>query len=321
MRPSIYALLFTAATAAPLHQSAVAETAGISHSLQNILDNTDGSDLYTYPTDLTRGIVPKPIHSHNDYWRDLPFWTALSVGCISIEADVWLYNGTLYVGHERSALSESRTFESLYINPIMDVLNRENPSSAFVTGRTKNGLYDGYSGRSVYLWVDVKTDGPSTFPVVVQALQPLRDAGYLTVANDSRITSGPITVIGTGNTPLDQIEGVSPRDYFFDADLALLNTTQVNITSDISPIASTQFSKWVGPVIGGDLNDTQLALIQAQLQTAAARGIKGRYWSTPAWPISTRNAVWTTLLEQGVGLINADDLESAAGFSGINGYW
>jgi len=30
----------------------------ISGSLQNILDNTHSSDLYTYPTDLTRGIVP-----------------------------------------------------------------------------------------------------------------------------------------------------------------------------------------------------------------------------------------------------------------------
>ncbi|KAI9807741.1 MAG: hypothetical protein M1826_004462 [Phylliscum demangeonii] len=32
----------------------------LSASLQNILANTDGSDLYRYPTDLTRGIVPLP---------------------------------------------------------------------------------------------------------------------------------------------------------------------------------------------------------------------------------------------------------------------
>jgi hypothetical protein len=30
----------------------------VSSTLQNILHNTDKSDLYTYPTDLTRGIVP-----------------------------------------------------------------------------------------------------------------------------------------------------------------------------------------------------------------------------------------------------------------------
>ena len=30
----------------------------ISATLQNILQNTHGSNLYTYPTDLTRGIIP-----------------------------------------------------------------------------------------------------------------------------------------------------------------------------------------------------------------------------------------------------------------------
>ena len=39
----------------------------------------------------------KPFHSHNDYWRDLPFYSALRAGAVSVEADVWLINGTLYV--------------------------------------------------------------------------------------------------------------------------------------------------------------------------------------------------------------------------------
>lgn len=30
----------------------------VSGTLQNILQNTHNSDLYTYPTDLTRGIIP-----------------------------------------------------------------------------------------------------------------------------------------------------------------------------------------------------------------------------------------------------------------------
>jgi hypothetical protein len=65
--------------------------------LQNILMNTDKTDKYHYPTDFTREIIPKPFHSHNDYWRDVPFYTGLSYGAISTEADVWLINGTLYV--------------------------------------------------------------------------------------------------------------------------------------------------------------------------------------------------------------------------------
>ncbi|KAK5278230.1 hypothetical protein LTR40_009410, partial [Exophiala xenobiotica] len=83
------------ATGLPLPSSATAEGLDISTTLQNILSNTHNSDAYTYPTDFTRGIIPKPIHSHNDYWRDIPFYSALSVGCVSVEADVWLYNNTL----------------------------------------------------------------------------------------------------------------------------------------------------------------------------------------------------------------------------------
>jgi len=67
--------------------------------LKNILENTDKSEKYTYPTDFTREIIPKPFHSHNDYWRDVPFYSGLSQGAISTEADVWLLNGTLYVSN------------------------------------------------------------------------------------------------------------------------------------------------------------------------------------------------------------------------------
>ena len=81
--------------------------------------------------------MQKGIHSHNDYWRDVPFYSALSVGCISIEADVWLIDGTLFIGHELGALTPARTFLSLYVNPILDVLNRQNPrNSSFLTNPT-----------------------------------------------------------------------------------------------------------------------------------------------------------------------------------------
>lgn len=52
------------------------------------------------PGGLARDIPSKRIHSHNDYWRDVPLYTALSHGVTSVEADVWLNpkDGRLYVG-------------------------------------------------------------------------------------------------------------------------------------------------------------------------------------------------------------------------------
>lgn len=194
---------------------------------------------------------------------------------MSVESDVWLSNGTLYVGHEPSALGPARTFQSLYIQPLLSILTRENPVSPFVTSKTKNGVYDGYSSQTLYLFVDVKTPGAATWPYVVKELQPLRDAGYLTTYNGTGVTPGPVTVIGTGNTPLNQIQGKSPRDYFYDAPIPTLGTTFSNITSDVSPIASTDFAVVFG-TIKGKFNDTQLQTLRSQVATAKSKGILTR---------------------------------------------
>jgi hypothetical protein len=222
-------------------------------------------------------LYQKPIHSHNDYWRDIPVYTAISTGCVSIESDVWLYNGTLYVGHEPSALTPARTFQSLTIEPILSILNHQNPASPFVTSTSKNGVFDGYSSQTLYLFVDVKTAGETTWPYVVQGLQPLRDAGYLTTYNGTGVTYGPVTVIGTGNTPLDQVQDKTFRDYFYDAPIPLLGTTFSNITSDVSPIASTDFTAVFGTITGTTFNSTQLATLRSQIATAKNKGILTRF--------------------------------------------
>jgi hypothetical protein len=166
--------LSSALTALLLTAPTLAISPDVSSALQKILNQAHQGPLYTYPTSLTQGIIPKLIHSHNDYWRDVPFYSALSVGAISIEADVWLYNGTLHVGHERGALTKERTFESLYINPILDTLQRQNPTnSSFLMSDTHNGVFDTNGAQTLYLFVDVKTDGATTWPSVVKALEPL----------------------------------------------------------------------------------------------------------------------------------------------------
>ncbi|KAI9053621.1 hypothetical protein LZ554_002575 [Drepanopeziza brunnea f. sp. 'monogermtubi'] len=296
-------------------QAEVSGQPDVSPSLQEILDQAHKGPLYTYPTSLTQGILPKGIHSHNDYWRDVPFYSALSVGAISIEADVWLYNGTLFVGHEISALTKQRTFESLYINPILDVIKRQNPSTPFVTQKTYNGVFDTDSGQTLYLFVDLKTSGPETWPVVVKALEPLRSAGYLSSTNGTAFTSGAVTVIGTGDTPLNLVQPIASRDYFWDGPLPALSSTFSNISSLVSPIASASVgSAFGGTVLGPSLNDTQLAILRSQVAVAHSKGIKVRYWDQPGWPISTRNGLWRQFRTEGVDLINVDDLEAAAGF-------
>ena len=55
----------------------------------------------------------------------------MSYGVISVEADVWLVNGTLYIGHEIQALTPNRTFDGLYIEPLVQILTNSNPITPF----------------------------------------------------------------------------------------------------------------------------------------------------------------------------------------------
>ncbi|KAI5296336.1 hypothetical protein KEM52_003904 [Ascosphaera acerosa] len=283
--------------------------------LDDVLGSVRDEPAYRYPTDLTRGIQPIICHSHNDYWRDVPFFTALRAGCISTEADVWLLDDTLYVGHHMSSLTEERTLESLYIKPILKVLRRQNPKSRFISAETKNGVFDTEPSQTLYLFIDMKTPGDKTFDAVHAALEPLRSAGFLTTVTDNAtVAARPITVIGTGDTPLQRVAAQRRRDIFFDAPAATLGDTE--LTDKISPIASASLRR---AILGEPLYDyprdaafsePQRKRIQEQIATAAQRGIGVRYWGTPDWPVRKRNAVWRALVEDGVALLNTDDVEA-----------
>ena len=62
------------------------------------------------------GVSPLPnAHAHNDYEHNRPLFDALDHGFTSVEADVFLVDGKLLVGHDREALKPERTLDSLYL--------------------------------------------------------------------------------------------------------------------------------------------------------------------------------------------------------------
>ncbi|KAI0815115.1 hypothetical protein BC629DRAFT_1588792 [Irpex lacteus] len=309
MKPS---LLFAVITAIPLLTAAKATVNDVINQLER-----SQSPLLQYPTQLTQNIVPKPIHSHNDYWRDVPLLTALSFGVVSVEADVWLINGTLFVGHEQQALTPNRTFDSLYIQPLLKVLAAQNPETEFTVNLTsRNGPFDTAGDIPLQLLVDIKTDGAEALPVILKALQPLRSLGYLSTATNGTLKRSAVIVVGTGNTPLDLVKALDPRDYFFDAPLTRLTDPSLNTTWDpsLSPLASDDYEVAIGWNGIGNISDAQVGNITKFVGDAHSRGILARFWDTPGWPIHARDNVWRVLLENGADWLNADDLEAAANF-------
>ena len=86
-----------------------------------------------------------------------------------------------------------------------------------------------------------------TLPAVLKALEPLRSAGYLTTFANGTLTSSAVTVVGTGNSPLEPIKALEPRDIFFDAPLTELSVqTNTTWSPELSPVASTDYATAVG---------------------------------------------------------------------------
>ena len=259
------------------------------------------------------------------------------------------------MGHDIPSLTLNRTLKSLYIDPLVKILEGQNPSLMFGDeereGERKNGVFDTEPAQTLVLLIDFKTEGRMTWPFVRDALAPLREKGYLTYQNGSTKVEGPITVVGTGNTPFDLVtsDTANPhKDIYFDAPLGDMwedespaskpSTTSTSSNStDVSAIstdsytynpsnsfyASTPFHKSIGYVPTGKLSKRQMSILRRQIRGAHRRGLKARYWDLPFWPIGLRNTIWQILVEEGVDLLNVDDLKSATqrDWGNWKGWW
>lgn len=294
-----------------------------------------------YPTHYLQSVLPVPCHSHNDYWRHTPLYAALGSGCVSIEADVWLFHDQgdeLYVGHSVASLSRNATLRNLYVDPLVSILERMNSENE-IAGSTPglHGVFYQDPGQPLTLLIDFKTNGLELWPYVQAQLAPLRDRGWLTHWNGTDRVTKLVTVVATGNAPFEAlIVNTTYRDVFFDAPLdalddasdhpqALPGVSEYSVfdfkyNPSNSHMASANFFRALGlsklsysvpPVFQGPLTPPQTAILRKQIGQARERELLPRYWGTPRWPRGLRDRVWEVLVEEGVGLLNVDDLRAA----------
>ncbi|KAF2992909.1 Altered inheritance of mitochondria protein 6 [Curvularia kusanoi] len=260
--------------------------------------------------DFSRDIVPKKCHSHNDYWRLVPLYSALAAGCTSVEADVWLAeDGELLVSHSWKSTKQEWTLNNLYLKPLWRMFNKLNVSQAS-DGDREVGLFDRDPNVSVVLLIDFKNDGHAIWPAVLTQLQPFRERNWLTFYDGDRLHRGPLTIVGTGNTPLELVLSMSTdRFVFFDAPLTSVSNITYNYTN--SYYASASLKDAIGKLWLNRLSVEQEKTIKEQIETAGDKSLESRYWDTPQWPISVRDMLWFKLTELGVGALNVDDLAAA----------
>ncbi len=212
------------------------------------------------------------IHSHNDYLQDVPFWKALSAGASSIEADVFLIGDDLYVAHTVQEIDSMRTFEKLYLEPLLRSL-------AVVVKKPKN----------LQLLIDIKSDPYTTLDAIVKTLEKYPDL----------IRDGSISFVISGNRPKPSEYSDYPDFVFFDHQ-SLEALTEPSILNKIAMVSLsfTNFSRWNGK---GRLTEEDLEKVTTTIKKAKVLGKPFRFWATP-----DSKSAWKAFTHLGVDFINTD---------------
>jgi hypothetical protein len=237
-------------------------------------------------------VVPlRQAHAHNDYEHKRPLLDALDRGFCSVEADIFLVDGELLVGHTRQDLKPGRTLQALYLEPLRQ--------------RAKaNGGRVYPKGPTIFLLVDVKSEAATTYAALDRVLAKYDD--LLSVMRDGKLEAKAVTVVVSGNCDRQAITAQKERRAAIDGRPPDLDA---DAAAHLIPWVSARWGslfKWQGQ---GPLPEDERAKLQEFVRKAHAKGRLVRFWATPESP-----AVWEALLAAGVDLINTDRLDELQRF-------
>jgi len=225
------------------------------------------------------------VHSHNDYEHTHPLFDALDNGFTSIEADIYLVNGQLLVGHSPIELKPGRTLEALYLKPLLDQVQQN-----------KGHVYAS-SPQNVQLLIDIKTDNNSTYKALEVLLEKYKD--MFTSYTGTTVNPSALSVVISGNRPDPAVMQAPPVRYAaYDGTFA-----DIGKPATLVPLVSDDWYtklKWNGI---GDMPAPERQKLVDFVNAAHAHGQKIRFWNAPDNP-----ATWKELLAANVDYINTDHL-------------
>lgn len=230
----------------------------------------------------------KNLHSHNDYTRNHPFALAYGLGFGSIEVDLFLKDGELFVAHEYDEIRADKTFDQLYLRPILEAF--ANSADGFLY--PQNG--------QLQLLIDAKTDGVALLQVLTEKIKPYRELF------DSKNDPKAVKIVISGNRPQADAFHLYDEIFFFDGELNKFYTAEqlkrIGLFSAPFPI----FSEWNGL---GKLTYQDSISVRTTIDSVHRLGKKFRFWATP----ETRTS-WYEWLKMGIDYINTDQPMVAAEF-------
>ncbi len=218
-------------------------------------------------------------HSHNDYEQKTPFFLAYNEAFGSIEADIFLHNDSLIVGHTTADLVYKRTLQSLYLDPLLEKvkLNKGNP-------------YDD-PARKLQVMIDVKTEGVATLNKLVEVLKQY----------PALIHSKNIRFVISGNRPPDSSFTSWPSFIWFDGELykhySLASLSKIVMLSD----NLKRYTRWNGK---DSISTHDFGLLDSVIHKAHSLKKTVRFWDAPDTPFA-----WQVFVKLSVDYINTDHIQ------------
>jgi hypothetical protein len=235
-------------------------------------------------------------HAHNDYRHKRPLLDALAHGFCSVEADIFLVDGDLFVAHDREEIRTHRTLRGLYLDPLRKRI-RQNGGRVYP------------NGPEFILLIDIKTEAVSTYKVLHKILAEYRDI-FTSFDSEGRRSKAVLAII-SGNRPLTLMTSQKVRYAGCDGRLTNLKS---DAPADLIPWISDRWGRhftWRGD---GPMPAEERRKLSEIVQTAHKNGRRVRFWATPDRPSSSREALWRELIDGGVDLLNTDDLNGLRQF-------
>ena len=239
------------------------------------------------------GQTPLPnAHAHNDYEHLHPLKDALSYGFMSVEADIHLINGELYVIHDRpSDLQGVPTLKEAYLIPLWE--------------RTQQGQIPVFEGveRPFLLMVDIKTEAQASYHVLKAQL--LEFEAMLSQRTADTLQPGQVLIFLSGNRPMEMVKDESHALVGLDGRPTDLGQYKASVMPVISDSYRNHFT-WNGE---GKIPPQELEWLTQFVDQAHTEGKLVRFWAIP-----DQENVWDTFKSAGVDLINTDRLGELAAF-------
>ena len=238
-------------------------------------------------------VAPLPAaHAHNDYAHPHPLFDALSQGFCSVEADIFLTEGSqLLVGHSKSELKPERTLVNLYLQPLRERI-RKNHGQVY-------SLPAGVKVPVFYLLIDIKTESADTYPVLHKLLTEYAD--ILTEVRDGKVIERAVTVVLSGSRPsLATLGRQSPRFAGYDGRLSDLGS---DVPAHLMPWVSDNWALKISWNGNGVMPEKERDKLNAYIKQAHEQNRKIRFWGAP-----DKEPVWQVQWDSKVDLINTDRL-------------